>query len=189
MLRERLTADATEDARVRAAMGLTPVASRGPTGDVLHTAVGTFGVPVGWEVLGPAGLQMWRDQSLTSPVGAMVRSDPAPTSIVDITPWGGWPADPRDFLRIATDLAPQFTECFGRDNVPIREGPGTLMVDRCPAVWFYQAGSADGIPLMNAHVWALVTNEVVAIQLMAAATNFGRLLDDFWTTVATARWR
>jgi hypothetical protein len=67
------------------------VPPRRPTSEDLPTNLGTFGVPAGWDPLGTDALEMWRQRTSTPVVGAMVRSDPSPTSIIDVTPLAlGW---------------------------------------------------------------------------------------------------
>ncbi len=189
-LREEWTEEATEEARRAAAAGLQPVAVRTAVHEKLETSLGTFGVPVGWDSLEPSSLQMWRDKSGTAVVGGIVRTDPRPTSIIDVTALAGWlEEDPRDFLRLATDFRQPMMQAYAAEGLPIQEGPGTLMVDGYPAIWFYHAGMSDSTPLANAHVHVLFGNQIVGIQLMAAAGNFGRLVDGFWTVIATAKWK
>ena len=188
-LREEWTATATEQARQRAAADLQPATPRRPVRQHLSTQLGSFGVPEGWDPLIPETLDMWRNQTNTPVVGGMLRSDPAPTSIIDITPLAGWlEADPRDYLRVTTDFRPPFIEAFAAKGLPIQEGPGTLLVNGRPAIWLYHGSSADGLALRNAQVHAVVGAQIVGLQLMTTAQNFSVLIDDFWTVVATTQW-
>ncbi len=92
---------------------------------------------------------MWRERTRTAVVGAMVRSDPSPTSVIDVAPLAGWlEQDPRDFLRVATDFRREMVGAYAAQGTPIQQGPGTVRGH--PAIWFYHAGSADGLALSNA---------------------------------------
>jgi len=188
-LRDRWTAERTERTRRAAVSGLQPVAPRRPVHQTLHTQLGQFGVPRGWSCMDAVGLRTWRDLTQTAVIGGMTHTQIRPRPIIDVTLLGSWPEpDPRDFLRLATDFRQEMVDRYAKQHAPVRSGPGTVLVGGRPAIWVYFAGSSDGVPLLNAVTQVLVGNHIVGLQLIATATTFELVADDFWTVVATANW-
>jgi hypothetical protein len=188
-----------ELARHQANSDLPAIAAPLPAEQHLITPLGVFGAPQDWEPMDQVALESWRRATRPEVEGALIKPNRGsmlnptrpgpPLGLIDITRSVIWPEDPRDFLRLATDLKGEIIGSCQRAGLRIDDGPKAILVGGRPAVWYYLTGppQAGGV-VSNAHADVLVGNQLVIIELTAASEHFVDCLAAFWTVIGTAHF-
>lgn len=154
--------------------------------------MGSFGIPAGWFELDEDWKSAQSQKTRLNHIGALGRQMPGHPAFLLVIVHDDHVEDPRDFMRLTTDLREEYVDRAQKAGLQSFEGPERVMLDARPAWWvrYFTCQVRDGEPVRigNEEVKLVLGGRLLEVSLLAKYEHLPICHPDFQALLATTKW-